>query len=72
MAIAVMVRIERHRLGYRVPCQSHYGSCIVSTNDSRVCSCPNFDPPYSRASICRSIGTDYTPSDPAVSRRTWA
>ena len=43
MAIAAMVRIEKHRLGYRVPSQSHGGTYIVNTDDSPVCSCPDFD-----------------------------
>ena len=44
MAIAAIVRLEKHRLGYRVPSQSGNGSYIVDPNaDNPCCSCPDFD-----------------------------
>ena len=43
MAIAALVRIEKHRLGYRVPSQSNKGTYIVNADDTPVCSCPDFD-----------------------------
>ena len=44
MAIAALVRMEKHRLGYRVPSQSGNGSYIVDPDaDNPCCSCPDFD-----------------------------
>ena len=43
MAIASMVRIEKNRLGYKVPSQSGNGSYVVNTDDTPFCTCPDFD-----------------------------
>ena len=44
MAIAAIVRLEKHRLGYRVPSESGNGSYIVDPDaDNPCCSCPDFD-----------------------------
>lgn len=52
MAIAAMVRIEKVRLGYRVPSQSGNGSYIVNTSDAPFCSCPDFE---RRQSACKHV-----------------
>ena len=43
MAIAAQVRIEKNRLGYKVPSQSGNGSYVVSVDDEPFCSCPDFE-----------------------------
>ena len=51
MAIAALVRIEKHRLGYRVPSQSDRGTYIINAEDN-ICSCPDFD---LRQKACKHI-----------------
>ena len=45
MAIAALVRIEKNRLGYKVPSQSTRGTYVVNTDDiaDPFCTCPDFD-----------------------------
>ena len=43
MAIAAMIRIEKNRLGYKVPSQSGNGSYVVNTDDTPFCTCPDFE-----------------------------
>ena len=43
MAIAAMVRVEKNRLGYKVPSQSGNGSYVVNTDDTPFCTCPDFE-----------------------------
>ena len=43
MAIAALVRVERNRLGYKVPSQSGKGSYVVNTDDTPFCTCPDFE-----------------------------
>ena len=43
MAIAAMIRIDKNRLGYRVPSQSGNGSYVVNTDDTPFCTCPDFE-----------------------------
>ena len=43
MAIAAGIRIEKNRLGYKVPSQSGNGSYVVNTDDDDpICTCPDF------------------------------
>ena len=43
MAIAAKVRIDKNRLGYKVPSQSGNGSYVVNTDREPFCSCPDFE-----------------------------
>ena len=43
MGIAALVRIEKHRLGYRVHSLSGRGTYIVNIDSTPICSCPDFD-----------------------------
>ena len=43
MAIAAMIRVEKNRLGYKVPSQSGNGSYVVNTDDTPFCTCPDFE-----------------------------
>ena len=43
MATAAMVRLEKNRLGYKVPSQSGNGSYVVNTDDAPFCTCPDFE-----------------------------
>lgn len=43
LAIAALVRIEKNRLGYKVPSQSGRGSYIVNTDGEPFCTCPDFE-----------------------------
>ena len=43
VAIAAKVRIEKNRLGYKVPSQSGNGSYVVNTDDTPFCTCPDFE-----------------------------
>ena len=53
MAIAAITRLEKHRLGYRVPSQSGNGSYIVDPDTGNpCCSCPDFD---TRQEPCKHI-----------------
>ena len=58
MAIAAQVRIEKNRLGYKVPSQSGNGSYMVSLDDEPFCSCPDFE---KRQARCKHIyAVEYT------------
>ena len=52
MAIAAQVRIDKNRLGYRVPSQSGNGSYVVNTDGEPFCSCPDFE---KRQERCKHI-----------------
>ena len=52
MAIAAQVRIEKNRLGYKVPSQSGNGSYVVSVDDEPFCSCPDFE---KRQQACKHV-----------------
>ena len=43
MAIAALVRIEKNRLGYKVPSQSGNGSYVVNVDEEPFCTCPDFE-----------------------------
>ena len=43
IAIAALVRIEKNRLGYKVPSQSGNGSYVVNTDGEPFCTCPDFE-----------------------------
>ena len=43
MAIAAQVRIDKNKLGYRVPSQSGSHSYVVNVDDEPFCSCPDFE-----------------------------
>ena len=52
MAIAAIVRMEKNRLGYKVPSQSGNGSYVVNTDGDPICTCPDFD---KRQQPCKHI-----------------
>jgi len=52
MAIAARVRIEKNRIGYKVPSQSGNGSYVVNLDDEPFCSCPDFE---KRQERCKHI-----------------
>ena len=53
LAIAALTRIEKHRLGYRVPSQSDNGTYIVDPDaDNPCCSCADFD---TRQQPCKHV-----------------
>ena len=52
MAIAAIVRIEKNRIGYKVPSQSGNGSYVVNTDGDPICTCPDFD---KRQQPCKHI-----------------
>ena len=43
MAIAALARVEKNKLGYKVPSQSGNGSYIVNVDGDPFCSCPDFE-----------------------------
>ena len=43
MAIAARVKIEKNKLGYKVPSQSGSHSYIVNVGDDPFCTCPDFE-----------------------------
>ena len=43
MAIAAQVKVEKNRLGYKVPSQSGSGSYIVNLEGEPFCTCPDFE-----------------------------
>ena len=51
MAIAAQVKIEKNKLGYKVPSQSNNGSYVVSA-DADYCSCPDYE---KRSQPCKHI-----------------
>lgn len=52
LAIAALARIEKHRLGYRVPSQSGTGVYVVNLEGEPFCSCPDFE---TRQQPCKHI-----------------
>ena len=54
MAIAALVRIEKNRLGYKVPSQSGNGSYVVNTDGSPFCTCSDFE---KRQQPCKHVYT---------------
>ena len=52
MAIAAQVRIDKHRLGYKVPSQSGNGSYVVNVDGEPFCSCPDLE---KRQERCKHI-----------------
>ena len=52
MAIAAVSRLEKNRLGYKVPSQSGNGSYVVSVDDGPFCTCPDFE---ARQDRCKHI-----------------
>ena len=52
IAIAATTKIERNRIGYKVPSQSGNGSYVVSLDDSPFCTCPDFE---KRQEPCKHI-----------------
>lgn len=42
-AIAALVRIERNRIGYKVPSQSGNGTYVVTLGAEPFCTCPDFE-----------------------------
>ena len=43
MAIAALARVEKNKLGYKVPSQSGNGSYVVNVDGDPFCSCPDFE-----------------------------
>lgn len=43
MAIAALGKIERNRIGYKVPSQSGNGAYVVALEDEPYCTCPDFE-----------------------------
>ena len=43
LAIAAITKIERNRIGYKVPSQSGNGSYVVNVDDDPFCTCPDFE-----------------------------
>ena len=43
LAIAAISKIERNRIGYKVPSQSGNGSYVVTLDDEPFCTCPDFE-----------------------------
>ena len=52
MAIAALARVEKNKLGYKVPSQSGNGSYVVSVDDEPFCTCPDFE---KRQQPCKHI-----------------
>ena len=52
MAIAAQVRIDKNRLGYKVPSQSGNGSYVVSMDGKPCCTCPDFE---KRQTSCKHV-----------------
>lgn len=52
LAIAALARIEKTRLGYKVPSQSGNGSYVVNLDGEPFCSCPDFE---KRGQRCKHI-----------------
>ena len=52
LAIAAVARLEKHRLGYKVPSQSGNGTYVVNTDDDPICTCPDFE---RRQAPCKHI-----------------
>jgi len=58
LAISALTRIEKNRLGYKVPSQSGKGDYVVSLDDSPFCTCPDFE---ARLRSCKHIyACEYT------------
>lgn len=43
LAIAAITKIERNRIGYKVPSQSGNGTYVVNLADEPFCTCPDFE-----------------------------
>ena len=43
LAIAALARIEKHRVGYKVPSQSGSGTYVVNLDGEPFCTCPDFE-----------------------------
>lgn len=52
LQIAALARIEKNRLGYKVPSQSGNGSYIVNIDGEPFCTCPDFE---TRQQPCKHI-----------------
>ena len=52
LAIAAITKIERNRIGYKVPSQSGNGTYMVSLDDAPFCTCPDFE---KRQEPCKHI-----------------
>ena len=52
LAIAALSKIDRNRLGYKVPSESGNGAYVVSLGDEPFCTCPDFD---ARQQQCKHI-----------------
>ena len=52
MAIAAQVRIDKNRLGYKVPSQSGNGSYVVNLDGKPFCTCPDFE---KRQASCKHV-----------------
>ena len=42
-AIAALAKIERNRIGFKVPSQSGNGAYVVTLDDAPFCTCPDFE-----------------------------
>ena len=56
MTIAASVRIEKNRLGYKVPSQSSNGSYVVNIDGEAFCTCPDFE---KRQQPCKHVYAVY-------------
>lgn len=52
MAIAALARIDKNRLGFKVPSQSGNGAYVVTLDDEPFCTCPDFE---ARRQPCKHI-----------------
>ena len=52
LAIAAITKIERNRIGYKVPSQSGNGTYMVSLDDAPFCTCFDFE---KRQQSCKHI-----------------
>ena len=52
LAISALTRIEKNRLGYKVPSQSGRGHYVVALGDEPFCTCPDFE---SRQANCKHV-----------------
>jgi transposase len=43
IAIAALTKIERNRIGFKVPSQSGNGAYVVTLDDAPFCTCPDFE-----------------------------
>ena len=52
LAIAALARIEKNRIGYKVPSQSGSGAYVVNLDGEPFCTCPDFE---KRQQPCKHI-----------------